>query len=425
MQQPNSSLPPTGRQSNNSPIAGVGRAFGRLPRPSKKLLIGIGGFLALIIVFNIGIMVGNGTISVSQFQSRSSLPAHLNYASVDSVYGQLRNNYDGSLSEEKLLDGLKSGLAQAAGDPYTEYLPPKEAREFNEQLNGSFSGIGAHLGQNDNKALVVVSPISGSPADKAGLRKSDVIAEINGKSTADLSVDEAVTRIRGKKGTAVTLTIVRNDREKLSIKIVRDDIHVPSVTSEVLDNNIGYLRINQFGEDTARLAEEAAHSFEDQGVKGVVLDMRDNPGGILPAAVRVASLWLPEGSSVLEERRGNDVIQAHIAEGQAILQDMPTAVLINEGSASAAEIVAGALRDHDVATLIGHKSYGKGSVQKILPFADGGQLKVTVTRWYRPDGKNIDKKGIEVDKKVPMTEDDYKQQRDPQKDAAIEFVLSR
>ena len=228
-----------------------------------------------------------------------------------------------------------------------------------------------------------MAPIDGFPADKAGLRAKDIITKIDGKSTTGMSVNDAVKKIRGKKDTKVSLEVVRNKSETLTFAITRADITVPSVNYEILDNNIGYLQITQFNEDTTRLATEAAKEFKKQDVKGVVVDLRDNPGGLLDSAVSVSSLWLPQYETVLLEKRDGKVINKYTADGNNILLDMPTTVLINEGSASASEIMAGALKDNGVATLVGEKSYGKGSVQQIHQLKSGGEVKVTIARWYR------------------------------------------
>lgn len=393
-------------------------------QPYLRRVIMIGGAtFAAVLIFSLGIAVGNGQISFSSASSQNkSLPAQLDYRSVNQLYSAIRENYDGKLSEQQLLDGIKSGLAQATGDPYTEYFNKEDAQEFNQQLEGSFTGIGAELGQDEDKNLIVVAPIDGFPADKAGVRAKDAIVSIDGKSTSGMSIDDAVKKIRGESGTKVTLELVRNREETLKLTITRAEIKVPSVEWNVTDGNIGYMKITQFSDDTTTLATQAAQEFRDKDVKGVVLDMRDNPGGLLNSAVDVSSLWLPKGTTVLQEKRDGKVIRTYSATGNDILKGIKTTVLINSGSASASEITAGALLDNKAATLIGEKSFGKGSVQQIQPLPDGAEVKITIARWYRPNGQNIDKKGIEPTKKVELTDDDYAQDRDPQKDAAVQAL---
>lgn len=390
---------------------------------SKKAVLAIA-------IFAIGILVGQGRISFSsvglggQRSLNKQLPANLNYSDVEEVYNALRDNYDGKLDRDKLLDGLKQGLAKASGDPYTEYLNTKDAKGFDNDLNGSFIGIGAELGKNAEDNIVVVSPLAGFPAEKAGLRPKDVIVEIDGKGARDLSISEAVSKIRGEKDTKVKLKIIRGGKEELNFEIIRQEITIPSVDSQELASGIGYLRISRFGDDTNQLARQAADKFKSDNIKAVILDLRGDPGGLLDAAVDVSSLWLND-KTVLTERRGGEVIKTYTSHGNAAFAGLLTAVLINEGSASASEITAGALRDNQTATLIGQKSFGKGSVQQLVRLKDGSVLKVTVARWYTPSGKNIDKEGITPDKKVDRTEDDYKNDRDPQKDAAIEFLKTK
>jgi carboxyl-terminal processing protease len=385
--------------------------------------IGLGIFVAFVVTFRLGVAVGDGRISFGALESQNKqLPGTLDYQSVTQVYNSLRANYDGKLDTTKLLDGMKAGLVEAAGDPYTVYMNSTESKDFNEQLSGTFSGIGAELGQDAQNNLIIVAPIEGTPAKNAGLMPQDIIAEVNGKSTVGMSIDDAVSKIRGAKGTKVTLKVIRDKKETLEFTITRDDIKVPSVKHEILDGNIGYLDINQFGTDTTRLATEAARDFKEKGVKAVVLDMRGNPGGLLNSAVSVSSLWLDQGKTVLQEKRGGSVISTETATGNNILKGIPTAVLIDEGSASASEIVAGALRDNNVATTFGVKSYGKGSVQQIVKLPGATELKVTMARWHRPNGQNIDKKGITPDNVVKMTRDDVKAGKDLQKDAALQFL---
>lgn len=383
----------------------------------------------IVAVFAAGYLFGSGHwhIGNSAVPANANLPARLDYSSVNQVYQELKDNFDGKLTTTQLLNGLKHGLANATGDPHTEYFTTKEAKQFDNELNNSFSGIGAVLGKDAAGDLQVVSPIKGFPADKAGVRAGDLIATINGKSTSGLSLTQAVVEIRGKEGTKVTLGLVRN--EKLtSVTITRKTIEVPSVSFKVLPGEIGYIQIISFSNDTSSLAEKAAKSLRGQGVKSVILDLRGNPGGLVNAAVNVSSLWLERGDLIMQEKRGPVVDNSFYATGNDLLRGLPTVVLINGGSASASEITAGALHDHDAATLIGTKSYGKGSVQKPICLAgvleddgscsEGPMLKVTVDKWYRPNGQNIDKKGIKPDQTVKLTAGDQDHGRDPQLKAA-------
>lgn len=389
----------------------------------KRIVTGVTFGILGVAIFLFGVGVGSDRLQFNWFEreDRTGLPEQLDFSSVEQLYDALRKNYDGELDANELLDGILHGLANATGDPYTVYLNAEEAQEFKDQLNGTFSGIGAELGLDDDDNLIIVSPIEGFPAAQAGLRPQDRIVGIDGESAGGLSIFEAVNKIRGPKGTDVTLDILRGDQD-LSFTITREDITIPSAEWEVLDGNIGYLQITQFGEDTARLAEQAAREFEDRGVAGVILDLRGNPGGLLDQAIKVASMWLPRGETILEQKRGGLTTSTESAVGGDSLRGKPTVVLINEGSASGAEIVAGALKDNDAATVIGVKSFGKGSVQEIVPLRDGAELKVTVARWYRPSGENIDKKGVSPDREVKMTEEDYDRDRDPQKNAALDFL---
>ena len=390
----------------------------------KSLAKGAGIGCVAIILFLTGVGVGNGSLTFgsSVTSENESLPEDLDYASIERLYDRVKENYDGKLDANRLLDGMKTGLAEATGDPYTVYLNAKDAANFTQQLNGMFSGIGAELGQDEQRNLIIVAPIDGFPAQKAGLRPQDIIVSINDKSTAGMSIEEAVSKIRGPKGSEVKLGVLRGKTENVDFKITRADIELPSVESEILEGNIGYIQITQFNENAVALTKAAAAEFKQKNVKAVLLDLRGNPGGTLEGAVDIASLWVPKGKTILQQKRGSVVVSTETAKGGNILAGIPTAVLINEGSASASEIVAGALKDHKAATLFGTKSYGKGSVQELHPFTDDSELKVTVARWYRPNGQNIDKKGIEPDKKVDMTDEDYEQKRDPQKDAAIEYL---
>lgn len=385
----------------------------RLLRGAISVFIGVGLFAA-------GWAYGGGKLNVRQFNpvsSNSGLPERLDLSSVDTMYKSLRDNFDGELDEAKLLEGIKAGLARATGDPYTEYFNPEDAEDFQSSIDGTFEGIGAELGKDASDNIVIVSPIAGYPAEKAGLRPKDVIAEVDGESTAGWTISQAVDKIRGDKGTTVTLTLVRGQKVK-EVPIKRERIDIPSVNWEIRDG-IGIMTVIRFGSDTDKLSRQAAQEFKERGVRGVVLDLRGNPGGYLESAVNLSSLWLEPGTTVLTERRDNVVMDTKKARGTAYLRGIKTVVLINEGSASASEIVAGALKDNNAAVTMGQNSYGKGSVQQPVNLKDGGLLKVTIARWFTPGGKNIDKEGIEPDEKVDISEEDIVNNRDPQLDAAL------
>jgi carboxyl-terminal processing protease len=388
----------------------------------------IASFLAklacLIIVFFIGWLVGSGRISFDKLSNvNKNLPNQLNFSSANQVYQYIKNDYDGTLTTNQILDGINQGLASSTNDPYTEYFNKTQAAAFNNEINGSFTGVGAQLGENNSNELIVIAPIAGTPAAKAGLQPQDIIAAINGQSTSGLTVDTAVTDIRGPSGSKVTLTIDRGNTV-LNIKITRAQITIPSVTWKILPGNIGYMQVAQYGDDTSSLAQQAAQQFKSDKVKGVILDLRNDPGGLVTAAVNVSSLWLPQGQLIMQEKRGSEVLQTYTSTGNDILQGLPTVVLINDGSASASEITAGALHDHGVAYIIGTTSFGKGSVQELDNLSNGGELKVTIAHWYRPDGKNINHIGITPDQTVQLSTAQLAAGNDTQQNAAISYINS-
>ncbi len=378
--------------------------------------------LILLCVFWVGVGVGQGKIvfgpdALYRKSVQKDAPTKLDTSGTQEIYQMLRQSFDGQLDTGKLQDGMKRGLVSASGDPYTEYMSVDEAKTFNEQLSGSFEGIGAELSK-EGSSIVIVSPIAGFPAEKAGLRPKDIVVEANGQSLDNVGVNEAVNKIRGPKGSVVKLKVIR-DNKPLEFTITRETISLPSVESKIVDGNIGVITISRFGDDTVELTSKAADEFKTKGVKGIVLDLRGNPGGRLDAAVGVSSLWLAKGDEILQEKRNNVVVKTFNANGVSTLKGVPTVVLIDDGSASASEITAGALRDNKVATLIGVKSFGKGSVQEVRDLSGGAILKVTVARWFTPSGRNIDKQGIEPDQKIELTDADIASKNDTQLNAAL------
>lgn len=357
--------------------------------------------------------------TVANSQNRQ-LDTTLNLSSVQDVYDTLRSRFDGKLDPAKLVDGAKKGLVEAAGDPYTVYFTDSEAKQFLSDLDGTFTGIGAELDRRDNH-IIVVSTLDDSPAKKAGLQANDILLKVNDQDASTWSTDKTVSMIRGDKGTTVKLAVVRGQEQK-EFSIVRDQIINPSVKSEVTGDNIGYLRISRFADtDTATLSLKAAEGFKAKNVRGVILDLRGNGGGYVTAARAVASLWL-RNKVVVEQRRDNVVVETQRSDDNAPLEGIPTIVLVDGGSASASEIVSGALHDNNAATLVGQKTFGKGSVQDMPSISSGGILKVTIAKWYTPKGKNIHKEGIMPDVVVPISDDDIKNGRDPQKDKAIDLL---
>lgn len=385
-------------------------------RPAKK---GVSYFTfgaSLLITLVVGLIVGfRGEQWAGVFGAR---PAGLDTRSLNRTYNDLKQNYDGTLDTQKLLEGANRGLTEAAGDPYTVYFDKNEAKQFDNDLEGTFSGIGAELDKKDDK-LIIVSPLENSPAQKAGLQAGDVIVKVNDQQTTNWSIDKAVSQIKGKKGTTVKLAVVRGDGVK-DFSITRDIITEASVKTDK-KGTVGIIRISRFGSDTAGLTRKAAQKFKDENVSGIVLDLRGNGGGYLEIAQDVSSLWLERDQVVVTERRGSMITQTHKATGDSILHGIPTVVLVDQGSASASEIVAGALQDHHAAKLVGQKTFGKGSVQKVVDLSGGAKLKVTIAKWYTPKGKNISKEGITPDEALAVGKNDTKN-NDSQLNKGLEIV---
>lgn len=327
------------------------------------------------------------------------------------------------LDARKLFYGAIDGMLAATGDPYTTFFSPEEQREFQEEISGTFEGIGAEMGMK-NDVLTIVAPLEGTPAEAAGLQPDDKVIEIDGTTTVNMSLDEAVRRIRGKKGTEVTLTIFRNGEEETrEVTVRRDVIQVKSVRFEMKPGNIAYIRLSRFGDDTEREFRAAVRQTQNSGAKGVILDMRNNPGGYLDTAIKLGSTMLPSGKIIVIEENAAKERREHKARGGDMLSQLPTVVLINEGSASASEILAGALRENrEDVTLVGKKSFGKGSVQEMVSISRDSSVKITVAHWLTPNGNQIDKSGITPDIEVSLSREDIENKRDPQLDRAIETL---
>ncbi|OGC62336.1 hypothetical protein A2890_01895 [candidate division WWE3 bacterium RIFCSPLOWO2_01_FULL_53_14] len=321
----------------------------------------------------------------------------------------------------KLLYGAISGLIKALGDPYTAFLNPDENSAFNDSLEGTYEGIGAELGIRDEQ-LIIVAPLGGSPAEGQGVRAGDKILEINGESASGISVTEAVTKIRGKAGTVVELTLQRGSGDSFKVSITRAQITVKSVNFEDKGNGIYYLEVTRFGETTNDEWDEAV--AKAKGAKGIVLDLRSNPGGYLSAAVYLASEFLDSGTVLLQEDANGDraPLSVQSTENDHAFAGIPVVVLIDEGSASASEILAAALSERVNAKLVGEKSFGKGTVQDAVDFDDGSGLHLTVAKWLTPSGEWVHDKGLEPDFKVELTDEDINAGRDPQLDKALDLL---
>lgn len=343
----------------------------------------------------------------------------INLSSLEKTYNYLAANYDGTIDKEKLIEGANQGMVEAVGDYYTTYFNASESTEFNNNLTGNIGGgIGAEIGLRNNK-VTVVRVLNDNPAKAAGVLGGDIITKINDDTTEGWTVERAVSKIRGEVGTTVKITVLRGTETK-EFNITRDTINNPSVESSI-ENGVGTITISRFDEATGSLARAAAENFKTQNVKGVILDLRDNGGGYVEAAKQVASIWL-DNKIIVTERRGTVTTDTIRSGSNPILNGIPTVVLVNGNSASASEIVAGALQDHKVAKIVGQKTFGKGSVQKLVDLDGGAQLKVTIAKWYTPNGKNISKTGIEPDVKATLTQDDVNNNLDPQMNAAIKAL---
>lgn len=340
------------------------------------------------------------------------------------VWDLLKEKYvnNDSLDAQELVYGAIKGMLAATEDPYTTFFDPKETKEFDQDISGSFEGIGAELGIKDG-VLTVIAPLDGSPSQKSGLLAGDKILQIDGKSTSDVSIDQAVDLIRGKKGTQVKLIVLhKGEQETAEVLITRETIKVKSVKIEFKEGDIAHLKINQFGEKTSAEFDVAMNQIISRGSKGIILDLRNNPGGFLTSSVEIASRLIPKRKVVVIEEDSEGRKESLYTAGGDKLSGIPLVVLINEGSASASEILAGALRDNRNVQLIGKKSFGKGSVQELIDLPNKSSVKITVAKWLTPNGDHIMEKGITPDIDVELTADDFKNDRDPQLDRAMEKI---
>lgn len=321
------------------------------------------------------------------------------------VWDKLKASYvDQPVSESDLFYGAIEGLVAGLNDPYSMYFPPEQASEFARDLAGEFEGIGAEVGMREGQ-ITVIAPLPGSPAEIAGLKPGDKIFAIDDQETFGLALDEAVKLIRGEKGTIVKLTVTQNGIETLKeIEVTRNTINVPTIKLEMKsfggaqdkDNNIAYLRIGYFNDKTWSEFDKAVRELLLKNPKGLILDLRSNPGGYLDTAISITSEWIEDGK-IVSEKFNDEKENVHLTVGKHRLSDLKTIVLVDKGSASASEILAGALQDYGKATIVGEQTFGKGSVQDFEVLPDGSALKLTIARWYTPNGRQIDEGGISPD----------------------------
>lgn len=367
-----------------------------------------------------------GKITGKYNQPQGKLVQDIDFNLFWEVWDTLKIDYvdQEKVNEKQMFYGALQGMVASIGDPYTVFLDPSKTREFEEDMSGSFEGIGAEIGIRD-EILTIIAPLEGTPADKAGLLSGDKVYAINNETTMGVSIDEAVRRIRGPKGTEVILTIGRDKMDEVKdYSIKRDVIIIESIKTEMRKDGIFYLRISSFNDDTLNLFKKAVNDIISENPKGIILDLRNNPGGYLDTSVELASEWIEEGVIVNEEF-DKEQKNEYLARGKARLKDFETVVLINRGSASASEIMAGALQDYKKAILVGEQTFGKGSVQILEEFSDGSTAKITVAKWMTPEGRDINKEGITPDVIVELTLEDYQENKDPQLEKAVELINSK
>lgn len=393
----------------------------------------LAGITIAVAVFYIGFLTGSvqgersvvpegeGKVVNKTMASPEGTAEDIDFGMFWDVWNLVRDTHvDRPVSERDMFYGALEGVLHSLEDPYSVFLDPEFAKEFNQDLEGTFSGIGAEIGLRD-ELIVVVAPLQDSPASQAGLMAGDAIIAIDEEDAIGLTVGEAVNKIRGEEGTTVTLTILREGAdEPFDVSIERGEIHINSVEWEIREDNIAVVEIYMFNDETTALFQDAVQEILTQDVDGIVLDLRNNPGGLLTEAINVAGFWI-NGQTVVIQKVG-DRMEEYSATGVARLSGIPTVILVNGGSASGSEILAGALQDYGVATVIGETTFGKGSVQEYYEYGDGSAVKITVAEWLTPEGRSINETGIDPDIFIEYTIEDFNEERTPQLDAAIDHL---
>lgn len=347
-------------------------------------------------------------------------PSHsIDWSELDEVYETLSSNYDGEIKDADIIEGAKKGMTAALGDVYTSYMNPDEALEFTNSLHGEVgSGVGIEMGLRDGYVRVIRT-LPDNPARKAGVLAGDIIYKVNDEEVYALSTEEIASKVRGEKGTEVKLTVVRDGKE-LSFTMIRETIN--NVSAYVnYDGNTAIITVTRFDSDTGTMVYDFAKDFANKGINKVILDLRDNGGGYVSAAQDLLSLWIENQDILIQKSTHFGTTKVSAYYGKALLKNMKTIVLVNGSTASASEIVAGALQDYNKATILGEKTYGKGVIQQMFDLDDGAMLKITIASWYTPNDRSINKEGITPDIEVIRTYDDINTMKDPQMDKAKEL----
>jgi carboxyl-terminal processing protease len=404
-------------------------------KTTKLALAGVGLAFIILMVGVVGYAVGdtgasNGGTSTNQRPVEQNTSSE-SYAILDEIEGILQEDFVNpeAVNPGQLHDGAIQGLIESLGDPHTVYISPEDFAVGIDIISGAFEGIGAQVDQDPvTGEIVIVAPFRGSPAEAAGILPGDILVSVDGESTQGWSVADAVKKIRGAQGTPVTLVVRHDDGSEIEVTITRETIEVPTVFADEVTGqdgnpveNLAYLEIQQFTEQTAGDLDQELQRVQDAGYEGLILDLRRNPGGGLDSTVEVADMFLDEGVILTQvDRDGKETVyEAH--DGNEV-GDLPIVMLVGPGSASGSEVLAGALRDHGKATLIGEKTFGKGSVNHIRNLSNGGALYVTIARWRTPNGELIEGVGLEPDVPVALTPEDVEASRDTQMFAAIDFL---
>jgi carboxyl-terminal processing protease len=393
----------------------------------------IGVFFLIIVAFFIGVKIGYKNIpaidKITNIKSReTAVNTNVDFDTFWKVWDKINEKYPQSskITDQERVYGAISGLVGSLNDPYSVFFPPAEAKSFEEEIAGNFVGVGMEVGIKD-KVLTVIAPLKDTPAYKANIKPGDKILKIDKTVTSNITTEQAIKLIRGDKGTTVVLTILREgNKEPLEIKIVRDIINIPTLETELRKDGIFVIKLYSFSANSAELFRNALKAFSDARTDKLLLDLRGNPGGYLDSAVDMSSWFLPGGKNVVTEDYGNNKKPLVFrSRGYDIFTDkLKFVILINGGSASASEILAGAMQDYNKAILVGSQSYGKGSVQEAIKITPDTLLKITVARWLTPKGNSISEKGLTPDYVVEVTKKDITDKKDPQLDKAVEILLA-